>query len=94
MVQGTRYAVLDTFPMATFRRSDDSCVWYRIDDKIDINNMQNLKKLLHSIIDKFIESHTISKKAHEELIAKNGYYATVYYHQYPMAAKKREQGVK
>lgn len=37
--------------------------------KIDINNMQNLKKLLHNIIDKFIESHTISKKAHEELIA-------------------------
>lgn len=37
--------------------------------KIDINNMQNLKKLLHNIIDKFIESHTISKKSHEELIA-------------------------
>ena len=37
--------------------------------KIDINNMQNVKKLLHNIIDKFIESHTISKKAHEELIA-------------------------
>lgn len=37
--------------------------------KIDINNMQNLKKLLHNIINKFIESHTISKKAHEELIA-------------------------
>ena len=30
----------------------------------------------------------------EELVAKNGYYATVYYHQYPMAAKMREQGVK
>lgn len=37
--------------------------------KIDINNMQNLKKLLHNVINKFVESHTISKKAHEELIA-------------------------
>ena len=30
----------------------------------------------------------------QELVEKNGYYATVYYHQYPMAAKMREQGVK
>ena len=34
--------------------------------KIEINN---LDKLLNTMIDKFIETHTISKKAHEELIA-------------------------
>ena len=34
--------------------------------KIEINNFD---KLLNSMIDKFIETHTISKKAHEELIA-------------------------
>ena len=34
--------------------------------KIEINN---LDKLLNIMIDKFIETHTISKKAHEELIA-------------------------
>ena len=34
--------------------------------KIEINNFD---KLLNTMIDKFIETHTISKKAHEELIA-------------------------
>ena len=33
--------------------------------KIEINNFD---KLLNTMIDKFIETHTISKKAHEELI--------------------------
>ena len=44
MVQGTRYAILDTFPMATLLSSDDSCVWCRIDYKTDINNMKGLEK--------------------------------------------------
>lgn len=44
MVQGTRYAVLDTFPMASLRRSDNSCVWYRNDNKTDVNNMKGLEK--------------------------------------------------
>lgn len=35
-------------------------------EKIEVNN---LKKLLTSMIDKFIKAHTMSKKAHEELIA-------------------------
>ena len=34
--------------------------------KIDLDD---LDKILHSIIDKFINTHTISKKAHEELMA-------------------------
>lgn len=37
--------------------------------KLDLNNIPSMKKILHNIIDKFIENHTISKKAHEELIA-------------------------
>ena len=44
MVQGTRYAVLYTFPMATLRRGDYSCVWCRIDNKTDVNNMKGLEK--------------------------------------------------
>lgn len=35
-------------------------------EKIEI---KNLKNLLKNIIEKFIENHTISKKAHEELLA-------------------------
>ena len=44
MVQGTRYAVLDTFPMATLLSGDDSGVWHRIGDKTYINNMKGLEK--------------------------------------------------
>ena len=44
MVQGTRYAVLDTFPMVSLRRSDDGCVWCRIDNKTDIGKMKGLEK--------------------------------------------------
>lgn len=42
MVQGARYSVLDTFPMATLRRSYYSGVWHRIGYKTIIN--KNLKK--------------------------------------------------
>ena len=33
----------------------------------------------------------IEQGTHEELVAKNGYYSTVYYHQYPMAAELKRK---
>ncbi|MCH5268456.1 MAG: ABC transporter ATP-binding protein [Lachnospiraceae bacterium] len=36
----------------------------------------------------------IERGTHEELVAKGGYYATVYYHQYPMAVPKVRQEVR
>ncbi len=35
----------------------------------EIIKIDNLKELLENMMDKFIKSHTISKKAHEQLIA-------------------------
>ena len=38
-------------------------------DKIEINNIDNLENLFRNIIHTYIHSHTMSKKAHEELMA-------------------------
>ena len=38
-------------------------------DKIIKSNLENLEKILNSMIDSFIVTHKMSKKAHEELIA-------------------------
>ena len=37
MVQGTRHVVSYTFLVAVVRRSDDSSLWHRIDNKTDIS---------------------------------------------------------
>lgn len=35
----------------------------------------------------------IEQGTHDELVAKNGYYSTVYYHQYPMAAELKKKNM-
>lgn len=38
-------------------------------EKMDVPNWNNLDSILRNILNKFMESHTISQKAHEELLA-------------------------
>lgn len=60
---------------------DHSCTTFIIAYRI--SSIRDADKILVMDQGRIIESGT-----HEELITKGGYYATVYYHQYPMAAEK------
>lgn len=45
-------------------------IMFPITDVLDIDNVgENLKQILENVIDNFIKSHKISKKAHEELMS-------------------------
>ena len=53
-----------------------------------ISSLRDADKIL--VMD---QGRVIEQGTHEELIAKGGYYATVYHHQYPMAVPKDGQEV-
>lgn len=52
-----------------------------------ISSLRDADKIL--VMD---QGRVIEQGTHEELIAKGGYYATVYYHQYPMGCTEKRTG--
>ena len=65
---------------------DHSCTTFIIAYRI--SSIRDADKII--VLD---NGRIIEQGTHDELVAKNGYYSTVYYHQYPMAAELKKKNM-